>query len=190
MVSGPLGCEVIGRMLRKDNSLAELTISGNGIGPVGVQHLVNGIMQNNKCKLKILDLSFNRITDQGAQIIAPMLRDNTRIVRLNLNGNELTDQGASVIFDALSGSTHETSSASIASAASAASGASAVLEDGEKRTYLKALQCGFNPGIGDAAMESLARMLLENHTLVSCEVDCNSRARCMLIIECFWEIIH
>ena len=120
--------------------LTELTISANKIGHVGVQHLVKGIMRNKKCKLTILDLSVNSLTDEGADAITPMLRTNTQLAKLCINGNKLTHKGASAIFDALS--------------------------DSEESSALQELQCGFNPAIGDGAMAALARMLVRLQTLV------------------------
>ena len=174
--SGPVGCETIGSMLESvKNSLIELTLSCNEVGSVGVQHLVKGIMSNNVCKLKELDLSFNCLNDEGAQCIAHMLRGNTHLKVLNVNGNDFTGEGASAIFDALSGLSYQrpaTPRDKPAFSPAASSSAAAAYTTSRDGSALRELQCGFNPLVGDGAMESLARMLLENHTLVGSATVC------------------
>lgn len=166
---GPSGCKLISVcILNQSTVLTELTISGNGIGPVGVQHLVDGVMGNRKCKLTVLDLSYNRLTDAGAHALVPMLRSKTFLINLCVNGNELTDDGASAIFNALCSPSNENDVTSDAGSivSKNPNDTPQQLLNSEKPTALRQLQCGFNPAIGDAVMESVGLMLLENHSMV------------------------
>lgn len=51
--------------------------------------------------LAILNLSSNRITNDGAKSLAFALRSNRCLIYLNLSGNKLTDDGAASILDSL-----------------------------------------------------------------------------------------
>ena len=168
---GEPGCKSIGSLLNTNDVLTELTLSSNAIGPAGVQHLVDGIMGNKKCKLTVLDLSYNRLTDAGAHALVPMLRSETFIIKLYVNGNEFTGDGASAMFNALCDRSNEHDITShVAPAGSVVStnsdNTSPHLSNGNTPTALRELECGFNPAIGDAAMESVAHMLLEHQSLV------------------------
>jgi hypothetical protein len=52
--------------------------------------------------LSILNLSSNRITDEGAKSLSTALRSNRQLSYLNISDNMLTDSGASYLLDTLS----------------------------------------------------------------------------------------
>lgn len=51
--------------------------------------------------ITVLDLRYNRLTDQGALLIAGLLKDDELIEELNLVGNDIGEQGATEIASAL-----------------------------------------------------------------------------------------
>ena len=48
-----------------------------------------------------LDLSYNSLSDEGAVVVANLLKDDTSLVEINLTFNDITAQGAEALFLAL-----------------------------------------------------------------------------------------
>merc|ERR1739842_8047 len=65
----------------------------------GTLHLGNALVENTA--LQILNLSSNRIDDQGAKNLAEGLKLNRNLISLNLGKNEIGDAGAKDITASL-----------------------------------------------------------------------------------------
>lgn len=77
--------------------MAELLISGNGIGNVGVEAIASAARKNTA--LRRIDLARNgagvnqRGGDRAAAALAYLLRDNASLTALNISGNNMGDLG-------------------------------------------------------------------------------------------------
>jgi len=60
---------------------------------------------NQNHTLKYLDVSFNRIGDQGLIALANMIRQNEKLQVLNALGNEFTVKSSHILAQALQGNT-------------------------------------------------------------------------------------
>lgn len=90
-------------LLQKNNRIQNLSLCRCKINDDVVFKLVSTLVypQPSSKTLCILNLSSNRITDEGAKHIADMLKRNRKLFFLNIAGNRITDEGASAIFDTL-----------------------------------------------------------------------------------------
>ncbi|WP_375331762.1 hypothetical protein [Candidatus Tisiphia endosymbiont of Temnostethus pusillus] len=75
-----------------ENPISELNLSSNNLGDGGAE-LVAGIIQNST-KLKILKLSNNQIGDEGMGALSSALDHNETVTVLDLSNNYLGDEGA------------------------------------------------------------------------------------------------
>ena len=91
---------ILANVSHGNRTLKELDLSHNRLSDEGAKILANVLSLNN-CALKELDLSSNNITDEGAHYLARMLRENTKILRLILDNNEITDRGLALLTDAI-----------------------------------------------------------------------------------------
>lgn len=80
------------------SSLIDLKISSNGIGPVGVETLMNKLLQHN---LVSLSLDKNAIGDQGCQLVAASLQMMPSLSRLNLAFNQIGSRGITSLMRSL-----------------------------------------------------------------------------------------
>lgn len=80
------------------SSLVDLKISSNGIGPVGVETLMNKLLQHN---LVSLSLDKNGIGDQGCQLVAASLQSMPSLSRLNLAFNQIGSRGITSLMRSL-----------------------------------------------------------------------------------------
>jgi len=62
---------------------------------------VEDFLPMGSCKLRLLDLSHNRISDRGGVAIAKGLKRNKTMEEVRLDGNNITDATAQVLIDAL-----------------------------------------------------------------------------------------
>ena len=84
---------------QKDSSLANLMISHNPLGDMGIASLAGALMKNTTLiKLMIDDVE---ITIEGVRELAMMLCSNNDLRYLGLNNNELDDSSMSLLGDAL-----------------------------------------------------------------------------------------
>ena len=72
--------------------LSTLDLKGNNIGREGCVTLSN-LLQKDDTRLKFLDLDNNDIDDEGADLIASSLENNTKLKRLDLQSNGITQRG-------------------------------------------------------------------------------------------------
>lgn len=95
------GAQAFGVVLRFSYTLLELNLSRNNIGSAGVELIAQGLRDNADSKLQRLDISWNGIKDDGAAMLAAMLKSNSALVNLNLEANFLCDAGIQHLAEAL-----------------------------------------------------------------------------------------
>lgn len=88
-------------MLLGRSNLKSLSLARCYINDVICEQIAGKLEYFEGTKLLVLNLSMNMIGDQGAKAIAWALRSNRTLRYLNLSGNRLTDEGAICIFDSL-----------------------------------------------------------------------------------------
>ena len=97
----PVDCAAIVFFINKLHNLMELNLSSNKISDQGVSFLCS-VVRDGHCTLNTLDLGSNKIQDQGVSQLSEALRDaNCKLTKLMLPGNYITCQGASHLRDAL-----------------------------------------------------------------------------------------
>ncbi|CAF3894964.1 unnamed protein product [Rotaria sordida] len=93
----PLAADYFYLFIEKDDSkIIQLSLRYCNITDVGAERLANalGNMLKPNRKLLTLNLSGNRIGDDGAKSFATALRYNRTLITLNLSSNFITDKGA------------------------------------------------------------------------------------------------
>lgn len=99
-VIGAQGAEAFYWVVRYNHCLIDLNLSRNNIGD-GVVAIAQGLQESEDTKLRCLDLSWNSLTDAGAEQLAFMLRGNAVLESLNVSSNAIGDAGMSALADAL-----------------------------------------------------------------------------------------
>ncbi|XP_028425505.1 leucine-rich repeat-containing protein 34 isoform X4 [Perca flavescens] len=79
--------------LRNNHSVSGLDVRYNNITDEGVGHLV-GLLQEDGSALRSLDLMFNNIQRDGAEVLAKSLQCNSTLLSLRLSGNKIGNRGA------------------------------------------------------------------------------------------------
>jgi len=118
---GILGARALGQMFEKDCQVTDLDVSWNGIGGAGGVSFFEGLASSSRIlrlhaqwntfcdpnvlvalgnalsegnSLKYLNLSQNRINDEGALVLSEALKSNSSLLDLVMVGNSLTMTGA------------------------------------------------------------------------------------------------
>ena len=94
--------EKVSKMLELNTSLEELYLQWNQIKSGGGINLVNGL--KSASKLKVLDLSWNSLGQNGSQFakaFAAYIGANTTLVHLDLSNNYVTIEDAKVLAEEL-----------------------------------------------------------------------------------------
>ena len=97
-----LGCEFIGRVLHPDNQspIHTLKLDHNDIGAKGVANLVEGISMNKT--LQYLSLTYCNIDHLGARPLFELLiYSKSQLKELNLTGNRLRNEGIPIVMKGL-----------------------------------------------------------------------------------------
>ncbi len=84
-----------------NNRLAVLDLRGNRVTCDGVSGICQALVQKYNGNLKEVDLSRNRIGDEGALRIAKMLTVNRSLQKLRLNRNQISDAGGKELAEAM-----------------------------------------------------------------------------------------
>ena len=90
-----------------DNMSLDITLCGNHkymfTERITDQHLIVicETLKQYAIYIEDVDLSYNEITDVGAQALANLIRRSPRLVGLNLMGNKIKHKGAEFVADAL-----------------------------------------------------------------------------------------
>ncbi|XP_049421970.1 leucine-rich repeat-containing protein 34 isoform X1 [Epinephelus fuscoguttatus] len=83
----------LSKCLRNNKSVAGLDVSYNNISDEGVGHLAD-LLQEESLALHSLNLMFNNIQTDGAEVLAKSLQCNSTLVSLSLSGNKIENRGA------------------------------------------------------------------------------------------------
>lgn len=74
-----------------------LYLDGNRIGDVGVAYIADMLLRSD---LKELNLKRNKISDEGAKVLAVALKTNTSLEMIDLRCNNIVYKGASCLMEA------------------------------------------------------------------------------------------
>lgn len=99
-VIGCAGAEAFRWAIRYNHSLTDLNLSRNNICD-GVVAIALGLQESEGSKLRRLDLSWNSLSDAGAEHLAHALRGNSVLESLILSSNAIGDTGIGALVDAL-----------------------------------------------------------------------------------------
>lgn len=96
----------IGRLLPKLQSIVEIDLSSNNIQDNGALSIGMAFSNSNNCNLEKLNISKNKIADDGARYILDGIANNTTLTSLNLSSNSITDIGGGEFVDQLDNTNH------------------------------------------------------------------------------------
>ena len=120
-------------------------------------------LRNNDCTLLHLDLSYNKIGDEGATALAKALEGNTTLKKLILFSIQISDEGATALAEAMKGNTTmQTLYLSFNQISD--KGATALAKAMKGNTTLQKLDLGSNQ-ISDEGATALGQALMGNTTL-------------------------
>lgn len=94
------GVRVLFESLDANNSLKHLYLSANGITPVGLEPIVEFYVAG-KSKLETLFVGCNRLENRGAEMLAEILKLDTKLVRFNAASSRVGAEGMRAIAEAL-----------------------------------------------------------------------------------------
>ncbi|CAG9315887.1 unnamed protein product [Blepharisma stoltei] len=101
---GPEGLISLSKGLKNSKTLVSLNIANNGIGSTGISNLAEAIASSS---LKILNISLNKIGNEGCDIISNLLMGEFDAIcpleTLDLSQNEISTRGAFNLFTAATG---------------------------------------------------------------------------------------
>ncbi|KAM6908058.1 leucine-rich repeat-containing protein 34 [Lycodopsis pacificus] len=83
----------LSKCLRNHTSVTGLDVGYNNITDEGVGHLVD-LLQQDSSPLRSLDLMFNDIRGDGAEVLAKSLQCNSTLLSLRLSNNKIENRGA------------------------------------------------------------------------------------------------
>ncbi|KAK9527442.1 hypothetical protein VZT92_014004 [Zoarces viviparus] len=83
----------LSKYLRNHTSVTGLDVRYNNITDKGVGHLVD-LLQQDSSSLRSLDLMFNDIRGDGAEVLAKSLQCNSTLLSLRLSNNKIENRGA------------------------------------------------------------------------------------------------
>jgi hypothetical protein len=90
-----------GRCLRSNTAILEVFLRESALGDDGVGALVEGLLQNEASRLRVLDLASNKIGVAGAEKLAGLLAASKSISKVNLNSNKLGSEGVKKLMPSL-----------------------------------------------------------------------------------------
>ena len=117
---GPVDCTAIVNFLKMQNAILMIDLRCNNIGSPGCKEIgklcSRSVIESNCKPLRSLNLSRNKITDDGVKYLADALKDsNCKINSLNLSENKITEKGVKYLADALKDSNCKLNSLNLAS---------------------------------------------------------------------------
>ncbi|XP_044162704.1 NLR family CARD domain-containing protein 3-like [Acropora millepora] len=149
--------------LKENSKLTWLELSGNRIGNEGADALAKGLKENST--LTSLDLSHNRIGNDGADALAKGLKENSTLTSLDLSNNRIGNDGADALAKGLKENSTLTS-LDLSNNRFGNDGAHALAKGLKANSMLTSLNLRFNE-IGDVGADALGKGLKENSTLTS-----------------------
>ena len=133
---------ILTEVLQKTTSLEKLKLNETILGDALQNSNFTAALAKNRT-IKTLNLHWALSGDEGARVLAIVLKENSMINNINLESNDIGDLGAAALAEAM-----------------------------KENTALEALSLIGNQ-IGDAAASELAAALAENKTLQSLNLSCN-----------------
>lgn len=131
------GAALLALGLIKNSSLISLDLSFNKIGDLGVWAFSQLLLPDRFSSIRILYLSKNAISNQGAMYLAEMLKTNQTLTELWLSNNEIGNEGVEHLASALA----------------------------DHNRKLKFLSLSMNRLINDLSLDAIISMLEKNPTL-------------------------
>ena len=147
-----------------------LNLGWNVIGEDGTSEIAKTLLVNQS--LEELNIEHNGITDKGASILAEGLQRNKTLKILNLAGNKICDDGTSEIAETLLVN-QSLEELNIEHNDITDRGASALAKGLHGNNTLKILNLGWN-SIGDNGTSEIAKMLSVNQSLEELNIVCNN----------------
>lgn len=145
-------CGLIAQVVKENEHIKTVSLSGNLITSVGVKELVCALRRN--ISVTKLDLSNNKLRDDGVKVLSQVFSDHTNLEAVNLSGNGITDEGVTHFVDGLLKSTKE--------------------NNGSVH-YLPHIDLSYNL-VGDEGCEQLKRLCGLNNTILSINLESNKIA--------------
>jgi Ran GTPase-activating protein (RanGAP) involved in mRNA processing and transport len=149
--------------------LCILQLSGNALGPTGLQQLLAGLAAAQAEAaagtsllehLQVLDLGCNALGDAGAAALAQYCEQLSSLQLLGLSGNGIGTDGARALFGCMSSSSSSSSGRKTGSKTGAANSSTEIAGQPRWLPALRVLQLGGN-FLGDAGASALAAALPE-----------------------------
>ena len=101
---GVKGGQYLGEAMRTNFGLGTLSIAGNQIGVAGIRGLTKGLIQNKKCSLSYLDISYNNIGDEGIVEVGKYIKtDHCKLRNLLALKNDIESEGILLFADYMRG---------------------------------------------------------------------------------------
>ena len=87
--------------LSNNTSLKTLVLGRNVLGPDGIAYITQYIINNHQMILRTLDISYNGIEINGVKIICEYIKVNNKLISLFIGGNYICDEGANILAQTL-----------------------------------------------------------------------------------------
>jgi Ran GTPase-activating protein (RanGAP) involved in mRNA processing and transport len=156
--------------LKVNSSLQTLNLTWNKIGDDGAVALAAGLKVNSS--LQTLNLTWNKIGDEGAVALAEALKDNKSLQTLALCKNQIGDEGAKALAGALKVNS-SVRHLNLRSNKISDSGAAALADALKDNKSLTKVELGSNQ-IGAEGARALAAALKVNSSLQAFDLDYNN----------------
>lgn len=90
-------------LLENENNLRQISLARCKLDDDAIKKIADSLVypRASSKTLSVLNVSSNRITDEGVKYLSEALKSNRHLVYLNLADNMITDDGASVLLDVL-----------------------------------------------------------------------------------------
>jgi Ran GTPase-activating protein (RanGAP) involved in mRNA processing and transport len=85
------GVSYFAEMLKVNQTITDLYLGANDIGDQGVEVLCQALTHHNRT-LKVVDLTYNRITNESVNIILDLFKVNDKLAGFMLLGNTISEE--------------------------------------------------------------------------------------------------
>jgi hypothetical protein len=82
--------DYINKILKKNNTISELSLSKSSISGIGIETIINNINEFSLSNIRQLDISYNKLRSIDIHYIFKALDDNNQITNLNMSGISLS----------------------------------------------------------------------------------------------------
>jgi serine/threonine protein kinase len=169
---GPGGAAVLAEGLASSETLVELHLHNNAIGPKGVRAVLSalGLSRGARCcsgsAIEELNLSRNALGVEGAEMVGAALGVRTPLLRLRLPGNFLYDDGARFIADGIASNDGTLKAINLAANDIGPDGAASIAAALSANVGLAQVELDDNP-FEASGWEAIAAALETNSTVTS-----------------------